>query len=96
MSQDKLAEYLGITKGTICNWENGKTQPTIEQIMQLSNIFCVSIDYLLGITDEDVPKIEKINQALHEAGLLNEKQDNITEVDLKKALKIIEIMKNNK
>lgn len=48
LSQRTMAKELGISQATYNNWENGKTQPNIEQIIQLANFFEVSTDYLLG------------------------------------------------
>lgn len=49
-SQVKLAQKLGVTKQTISNWENDNIQPSIEMLIKLSKVFCVSTDYLLGLT----------------------------------------------
>lgn len=49
-SQVKLAQKLGVTKQTISNWENDNIQPSIEMLIKLSKVFCISTDYLLGLT----------------------------------------------
>lgn len=51
-SQREVAKRLFISQGTYNNWENGKTQPSIEQLIALSKLFEVSIDYLVGNTAE--------------------------------------------
>ena len=51
-SQREVARRLFISQGTYNNWENGKTQPSIEQLIALSKLFEVSIDYLVGNTAE--------------------------------------------
>ena len=52
LSQRTLAKLLSVSQGTYNNWENGRTQPSIEQLIQLAQLFSVSVDYLLGNTDE--------------------------------------------
>lgn len=52
LSQRAVAQELFISQGTYNNWENGKTQPSIEQLKRLSALFGVSVDYLIGNTDE--------------------------------------------
>ena len=52
LSQRAVAKSLYISQGTYNNWENGRTQPSIEQLIELSKLFSVSVDYLLGNTDE--------------------------------------------
>ena len=47
LSQETLAEQLNTTRQAISKWENGQGFPDIEKIIMLSNIFGVSIDYLL-------------------------------------------------
>lgn len=51
MSQDELAEKLGVSRQSVSLWENGQTQPTIENIIALSGIFHVTTDELLGNKD---------------------------------------------
>ncbi|MBO4126336.1 helix-turn-helix domain-containing protein [Streptococcus suis] len=52
LTQTQLGEKVGIKQNTFTNWENGKRTPSIEDIIKLSNIFNVSIDYLLGLSNE--------------------------------------------
>ena len=47
MSQEALAEKLGVARQTVSNWETGETSPTPEQLKQLSQLFNVSIYELL-------------------------------------------------
>ncbi len=49
MTQEQLAEYLGITSRAVSQWECGRTAPDITQLPLLANIFEVSADVLLGI-----------------------------------------------
>lgn len=49
MTQEQLAEYLGITSRAVSQWECGRTAPDIGQLPVLANIFGVSADVLLGI-----------------------------------------------
>ena len=51
ISQYSLAKKLGISQSTICNWLNGKKEPSIESLWKLSDFFDVSIDYLVGKSD---------------------------------------------
>ena len=55
-SQVELAKRLGLTKQTVSNWENDNIQPSIEMLMRLSRVFCVSTDYLLGL--EQISRLE--------------------------------------
>ena len=52
LSQREVAKLLQISQGTYNNWENGRTQPSIEQLITLAKLFSVSVDYLVENTDE--------------------------------------------
>ena len=47
LSQDELAEKLGVSRQSISLWENGQTQPTIDNIIALAKIFNITADELL-------------------------------------------------
>ncbi len=47
ISQESLAEELGVSRQTIGKWENGTTYPETECLIQISDFFDVSIDTLL-------------------------------------------------
>ena len=48
MSQEDLANMLGVNVTTVCSWESGKTTPSAPLIVMLSEIFKVTPNYLLG------------------------------------------------
>ena len=50
--QKDVATRLNRTTACISSWETGKTEPSIEDILRLADIFEVSCDYLLGRTNE--------------------------------------------
>ena len=58
ITQEQLAEYLGITSRAVSQWECDRTAPDISQLPALCHIFDVSSDTLLGID------IEKSNEAI--------------------------------
>lgn len=47
MTQEKLAEQMGVSRQTISKWETGEAYPEIDKIMELSQIFSCSLDALL-------------------------------------------------
>ncbi|MBQ4073394.1 MAG: helix-turn-helix transcriptional regulator [Clostridia bacterium] len=48
ISQYALAKKLGISQSTICNWLNGKKEPSIESLWKLADYFGESVDYIIG------------------------------------------------
>ncbi len=59
LSQEALAEKLHTTRQAISKWENGQGFPETEKLLELSNIFNVSVDYLLKDTQEGEASSEK-------------------------------------
>lgn len=47
LSQEDLAKKIGVTKQVISKWESGIVMPDINSFLKLSELFKVSIDYLL-------------------------------------------------
>lgn len=58
LSQEKLAEKIGVSRQAITKWENGLASPELEKIVSLSECFKVSTDYLLkdNITEPTPPQ----------------------------------------
>lgn len=70
LTQDQLAERLGITLGTVSKWERGSSEPDLGYIMDLAELFHVSVDALIGYSmrganaDEEADRIEgMVNRA---------------------------------
>ena len=48
LTQQEIAELLGVKRNTYSDWENGKTEPNFEMILKLADLFEVSLDWLFG------------------------------------------------
>ena len=55
LTQDDLAEMLGIGTLQINRYENGKTEPSGDVVAKLARALHISSDYLLGLTDDPTP-----------------------------------------
>ena len=51
-TQTMLADKIGISPQSVSKWESGMAMPDISLLLPIANYFGVSIDYLLGRTDE--------------------------------------------
>ena len=69
LSQEELAEKVGVARQTISKWELGETSPDLKQAKELSKIFKVSLDEL---ADNDIKEIlvEKTTNTEKLAGLI--------------------------
>lgn len=49
LTQQKLADLLGLTKSVISAYENGLRYPAYDVLIKIARIFKVSTDFLLGV-----------------------------------------------
>jgi transcriptional regulator with XRE-family HTH domain len=47
-TQEQLAQYLNISRSQISKWENGDLLPDVQSLEKLSNLYNVSVDFLIG------------------------------------------------
>ena len=68
MTQTQLAEKIGTTNVTICRYINGERVPRIDVASKIAAILNVSLDYLLGISEnvdsENLTKNQDLDIAL--------------------------------
>ncbi len=55
-TQEDLAKQLNVAVSTVSGYENGSRRPDIETLIRLSELFQVSVDYLIGRSE--LPSIE--------------------------------------
>lgn len=61
LSQEQLANKLGISQKSVSKYECGDRRPSYELLLAMSSIFNVSIDYLLGNSNFEVSNTTNIN-----------------------------------
>lgn len=68
LTQEQLAERLGITLGAVSKWERGSSEPDLSYIMELAELFHVSVDALIGFSmrgtdaDTEADRIESLDR----------------------------------
>jgi len=63
MTQQELADKIGVSRGTIGMYEIGKRDPDTETLIKIANVFNVTTDQLLGRTDTPSP-VDKITDSV--------------------------------
>lgn len=93
ISQLQVALKLGVSQETVSSYETGKSYPTVERLIILSEYFHVSTDYLLGRSDIRRPKIETLTrldtyeqELIQNANLILDSKKKELLLDLSKAL----------
>lgn len=77
LTQEKLADFLGVSFQAVSKWERGDTYPDIAMLPEIADFFKVSVDELLGVNRAENEK--EILKALVE-------YDNLTDTDLKQEI----------
>lgn len=54
-TQEEIAQALGTSRATLANWEVDRTQPDPDTLKRLADLYDVSIDYLVGRSDDRKP-----------------------------------------
>lgn len=58
MSQEQLANEMGVSRQAISKWESGSSMPEISKLIELSEFYGVSIDFLLKGSDKESTNID--------------------------------------
>ncbi len=78
LTQEQLAEQLNVSRQSISKWELGQAIPELDKIVELSNIFDVTMDYLLKPSEIDELSVKtEILEKQQQQMLLREKKRGI-------------------
>jgi len=80
LSQEQLAERLGVTRQSVSKWEGGAALPELGKLVALSELFSVSVDYLVKDRLEEPKPAEAREGAFssQQAARLEQKVDDLT------------------
>lgn len=59
-SQVEVAERLGISQPTYASWEHRYKKPTQENLVKITQVLNVSVDYLVGNSKEESAELDNI------------------------------------
>ncbi|MGX7203422.1 hypothetical protein BCR22_13465 [Enterococcus plantarum] len=75
MTQQTIADLVGVNRATYTNWENGKREPELDKVVELATELNSTVDYLLGNSDInylDITEKELKNLSKEEAQILSD------------------------
>lgn len=83
LSGNELGKLLGLKKSPLTDWKNKKSNPTLEQLKKMCEIFAISSDYLLfGETNTLSNDETKLIEYYHEMSK-NDKEDFLLIAEMK-------------
>lgn len=68
ITQEELAEQLGVSDKAVSKWENGSSKPTTDNIRKLAHFFDISVDSLLTLKDDVTSEEKKITKIVLTGG----------------------------
>ena len=74
-TQAELARRLGIARNGVNAWEQGLSTPSLSSVIELSKVFSVSSDYLLGLSELTTISVSGLNT--HDIALVTELADRL-------------------
>jgi len=64
VSQQEIADYVGVSRQAIAQWKDGKTNPDVYNFIKIAEFFKVPYEYLLGQSDSKVKENMKLADEL--------------------------------
>lgn len=80
LTQLELAELLNVSKNAVSSWENGRSQPLLDKVTVMAELFKVRIEDVLGIEYTDDSKDIEVEEII----------DVINDMDQEKKLDLLE------
>ena len=77
LTQVELASKLGIVQSSYADWDRGKKKPTQENLVKIAQILNVSVDYLVGNSEERTDELDNIELLfrMNSEGLTEEEKE---------------------
>lgn len=61
LTMEEVGRRLGIAKSSYAGYENESRMPPLDKLQKLASMYDVSTDYILGMTDDPDPKVDRKN-----------------------------------
>ena len=93
LTQVGVAEKLGISQPAYASWERGVKKPTQDNLVKIAQILNVSVDYLVGNSEERIDELDNIELLfrMNSKGLTEEEK----EIFKKELIEFMEERKKN-
>lgn len=66
-TQSEFAKKVGVGRTTVCEWEVGRNSPSYERLLQIAELFEVSMNYLTGESNgkKDAANVDDVKEQLN-------------------------------
>ena len=93
LTQVDVAKKLGISQPAYASWEHGVKKPTQENLVKIAQVLNVSVDYLVGNSEEKIDELDNIELLfrMNSKGLTDEEK----EIFKKELIEFMEERKRN-
>lgn len=91
-TQKRLGELLHVSKNSISHYELGKSMPDIIVLIEMTDIFDVSMDFLLGLTDFNLSK-DLLNKSLDKTVKVGNVLESILRLDKEHRSDVLKLMR---
>ena len=94
MTQEELAEKLGVTPQAVSKWETDNSYPDIDLLVEIADLFNCTVDELLGRKNNETKVLPEemrkdINKMLLKIRIISEEDDEKTKVDVNLPVSLI-------
>ena len=96
MTQEFVAETIGVSRQAVSKWENGTSDPSTSNLFALAKLYGVSVDYILGLSINS-QDLESLSQKTYAGKTLKTIVDDLSALNndnLISVIKYIEFLKN--
>lgn len=93
LNQTEFANRIGVTQGTISQWEHNLTRPNLDQLKAISAAFNISVDDMLK--GEPIKEPEKGSPKTPEARIVSGGMDRLPKDQREKILAVVRAMFSN-
>lgn len=97
-TMEELAGHVDVAKSSIAGYESENRQPPIDKLAKFAEVFKVSTDYLLGLTDDPDPKKEQKNvrEFLEKKDVLHWDDEPLSDNELKPIRDMLAMVMNER
>lgn len=75
LTQQQIADEIGVNRGSYSNWEKGKREPSFKNLIKLAYILDTTTDFLLGKTNIDFGNDSKVYEEYKKLLSQNKKEE---------------------